>query len=75
MRMPKISASSPPNRGPMTPPAVRAPCMTPRQMPSFLGGAYVVIIASSIGHRPAAKPWNMRMNVSCSGDVTMPPRK
>ena len=38
-RMPKVSAKMPPKRGPMMPPAVRAPCMTPRQMPSFLGGA------------------------------------
>ena len=39
MRMPKTSARIPPKRGPMMPPAVRAPCMMPRQMPSFFGGA------------------------------------
>ena len=39
MRMPKASARMPPKRGPMMPPAVRAPCMMPRQIPSFWGGA------------------------------------
>ena len=55
-RMPKASASMPPRRGPMTPPAVMALCMTPRQMPNLSGGAYIVMIARSMGQRPAAKP-------------------
>ena len=55
-RIPKASASTPPKSGPMTPPAVIALCMTPRQTPSLSGGAYSVMMARSIGQSPAAKP-------------------
>ena len=55
-RMPKLSASKPPSSGPMTPPAVSTPCMTPRQSPILAGGAYRVMIARSIGQSPEAKP-------------------
>ena len=39
VRMPKISESTPPNRGPITLPAVKAPCIMPRQKPVFSVGA------------------------------------
>ena len=39
IRMPNAVASTPPNKGPTTPPAVMTPCMMPRQRPSFFGGA------------------------------------
>ena len=74
-RIPKASASTPPKSGPMTPPAVIALCMTPRQTPSLSGGAYIVMIARSIGQSPAAKPWKIRIPTSSSGDETTPPRK
>ena len=38
-RIPNTLANTPPSNGPITPPAVKAPCITPIQKPSFSLGA------------------------------------